>query len=135
MFKFDMFPEILKAHKKSKQLSRKINAAEIKNLNCGGGSKQDSKWQSTLDEGLKFDSEIYPQIIYEIFSQIKPELTNKKNGETVKWDKVFENRKFEELTSDQKTILYLMVEAERPYLLPKEYYDETDRISAMLKRK
>lgn len=135
MFQFDLFPEILKAHKKSRQLSKKINAAEIKNVNRGGDPNKDSKWQSVLDEGLKFDSETYPQIIYNVFSPIKPDLTIKKTGEIIKWDSLFFNKPFDELSNDQKTILYLMVEAERPYLLPQEYYNKTDRISNMLNNK
>ena len=133
MFKFKEYPEINKAHKISRDWDKKAYQAEFECERSGGSIDKSKKWQDVIDEGKAYDEYEYPRVIYEVFSPIKPDLTLKKNGKIVKWDKIFKNKPFEELNSDQRSILLMLVEYERPYVLPAEYYDNRDRRKEMLR--
>ena len=52
----------------------------------------------------------------------------------VGWDNCY-GETFEELDERQRKTLYMMVELERPYRLPDEYYDERDWYQEYLKAK
>ena len=126
MFKFDEYPEIKKAHEMSEKLSMKSYAEEFKGEIKGIlGSKNDS-WGKAIKNCQDFDENVYPKVVFDTFCEIKPTLTYKKTGESFNWDSVFENKPFDKLDLKQRKTLYMMVEYERPYRLPDEYYDERD---------
>ncbi len=126
MFKFNDYPEIKKAHEMSEKLSMKSYAEEFKGERKGIlGSKNDS-WGKAIKNCQDFDENVYPKVVFDTFCEIKPTLTYKKTGESFNWDSVFENKPFDKLDLKQRKTLYMMVEYERPYRLPDEYYDERD---------
>lgn len=134
MFKFEEYPEIMDAHKKSNKLEnityKESSRCERNGLDC----LNDEKWQKAMEESKNFNHNIYAEIIYKIFKEKKPIMIWKKTGEKTNWDKIFEKKDFSDLSDRQKKILYMMIEEERPYILPPEYYDDRDWFEEVKKK-
>ena len=134
MFKFEEFPEIMKAHKISEKFSLASYTQEFRSERKGIDGSKDKKWGQSIRNCDEFDENIYAEIIYNIFKDIKPILVLKKTGEKSTWDEIFKNDKFEDLDKRQRNILYMMVEYERPYRLPDEYYNNKDWFEEVKKK-
>ena len=132
MFKFEEFPEIMKAHKISKKYDARINAEELKFERKI--TKDKSEWEKAIQQGMDFDLNEYSKVVFQQFNTIKPKLTLKKTSEIVSWETVFENKNFEELSEKQRKTLMMMVEYERPYRLPDEYYNNKDWFEEVKKK-
>lgn len=132
MFKFEEFPEIMKAHKISKKYNARINAEELKFERKI--TKDKSEWGKAIQQGMDFDLNEYSKVVFQQFNTIKPKLTLKKTSEIVSWEIVFENKNFEELSEKQRKTLMMMVECERPYRLPDEYYNNKDWFEEVKKK-
>lgn len=132
MFKYDEFPEIKKMHEISVKKNDLTYKKEFKFYKFNT-KKSREEWKKSIEDEGDFDESIYAETIYNFFKEIKPQLTYLKTGEKFEWDKIFEQKKFEELDSKQRKIAFMMVEYERPYILPAEYYDERDRMEEKLK--
>lgn len=133
MFKFEEYPEIKKAHELSRKWDKKAYQAEFECERSGGSIDKSKKWQGVIDNGMAFDDNVYPSVVFKTFNNIKPSLTKVKTGEIFTWDEIFEGKSFEELDNKLRKTLYMLVEYERPYRLPAEYYDNRDRIQEIIK--
>ncbi len=133
MFKYDKYPKIKAMHEKSNKKRMDTYSAEFKLERSGGNPKFQRKLEEAIDKSDNFDLTTYSQVIYEELSPLKPTLTKIKTGEKFTWDEIFEKKGFEELDSTQRQILFMLVEYERTYRLPEEFYDKRDRIQEKLK--
>ncbi len=124
MFKYDDYPEIKKAHKICENFSKKMYAAEFK-AEAKGTAKANEEWGQSIKNGLEFKTYVYSKIVFNIFAPIRPELTMVTDGKKYAWDSVF-GQSFSLLNDSQKKRVAMMVEEERPYRLPDEYYDDKD---------
>jgi len=131
MFKFDEFPEIKEGHKKFRELEKKSYELEEKKLYSFFGKLfeklYEKKEQQAMNEVVKYRYGVYSKIIFDVFKQIKPKLTKVNTKETFQWNDIFDDD-FAKLTNNQVRILTMLVEDERPYVLPEEYYNDIDRM-------
>lgn len=133
MFKYDEFPKIKAMHEKSNKKRMDTYSAEFKWERSGGNTKFQRKLEESMNKSDNFDLVTYSQVIYEELSPLKPILTKIKTGEKVSWEEYFESKVFDELNEIQRKTLFMLVEYERPYRLPEEFYDKRDRIQEKLK--
>jgi len=124
MFKFEEFPEIKKAHEISENFDMKTYKKEFA-YEKSAKNKDREKWATSIKNENDFNVQVYANVIYDVFSKIKPVLKIVKTGEIVNWNDCF-GETFEALDEKQRKKLYMMIELERPYRLPDEYYDERD---------
>lgn len=90
-------------------------------------------WGKSIEDAANFDETIYAETIYNVFKEIKPALRYFRTGENHDWDEIFEGKEFKDLNSKQRKTLYMMIDYERPYRLPDEYYDERDKFEEIKK--
>ena len=131
MFKFDDYPEIKKAHEINENFSMKMYAAEIKSYKKADAS-DDENWGKSIKNGLEFKTFVYSKIVFDVFAPLRPQLTMVHEGKKYEWDSVF-GQDYNALSDAQKKYLSMMVENERPYRLPDEYYDERDKYEEFMK--
>ncbi len=124
MFKFDEYPEIKKAHKTSEKFDALTYKKEFA-YEKSDKNEDRKKWATSIKNEKDFNKKVYASVIFDVFSKIKPVLKIVRTGEMVGWDSCY-GETFEELDERQRKTLYMMVELERPYRLPDEYYDERD---------
>ncbi len=132
MFKYDEFPKIKAMHEKSNKKRMDTYSAEFKWERSGGNTKFQRKLEESMNKSDNFDLVTYSQVIYEELSPLKPILTKIKTGEKVSWEEYFESKVFDELNEIQRKTLFMLVEYERPYRLPEEFYDKRDRTQEKL---
>ena len=127
MFKYNDYPEIKKAYKKLNSLRNAMYKAEFACEKSGGANKsKEENWQKAYDAFVDFKLNVYAKLIYDFFTPIQPILIDKSTGEQKKWADIFSQNDFSELDTDRKKMLVLIVDDERPYRLPDEYYDDKD---------
>lgn len=124
MFKFDKYPEIKKAHEISNDFDMKSYKREFA-YEKSDSDKARAKWAKSIRNEEAFNEQVYANIVFDIFSKIKPNLTIVKTGKKVSWNECYGDI-FENLNRDQRKTLFMLIEDEYPYRLPDEYYDERD---------
>ena len=126
MFKYDEYPEIKKAHSQLKKLRNAMYKAEFASEKSGGAKSKEDEWQKAHDSCVDFKLNVYARVIYNFFTPMQPMLTEKSSGKIAKWSDVFHQGDFSKLDNDQKKMLVLIVDDERPYRLPDKYYNDKD---------
>ena len=123
MFKFDEYPEIMKANREYKRLLRICNKEE-KRIRP---DDEDSKTPAlkALDDLGAYSENIYAFIIYNTFKDKKPKLYHQFKDYFAKWEEVFPDKweKFDEGLKNE--LLNLVFELGfGHYWLPDKYYDD-----------
>lgn len=122
MFRYEDFPEINKAHKNYHKLVNRYTKAHIK-YDKSGAENASNKWGAGIQDAQTYRIEYYCKIVFDVFKAIKPDIKDKKEGTIYKWDELY-GQDFEQLSPTLKKALSMMVEEERPFILPAKYYDD-----------
>ena len=126
MFKFDEYPEIKKAHEMSDKLDKMFYRKERECMKKGVDISSNTELGELIADSRNYKENEYARLVYETFKGLGLTLTQVRTGEKLKWDALFEKMNFEDIDSKHRKYLYMMIEEERPYRLPDEYYDEKD---------
>ena len=124
MFKFEKYPKILEAHKIEMKNEKKMYAASRKYENSNYDNELKASFDKIFSEMEDFSYNVYAKVIFEEFNQIKPLLRYVwEKDKYVKWEELIGDD-FEKCTENQRKTLVNMIEQDRPYQLPYEYYTE-----------
>mgnify|MGYP006934499672 CR=1 FL=1 len=124
MFKFEKYPKILEAHKIEMKNEKKMYVASRKYENSNYDNELKASFDKIFAEMEDFSYNVYAKVIFEEFNQIKPLLRYVwEKDKYVKWEELIGDD-FEKCTENQRKTLVNMIEQDRPYQLPDEYYTE-----------
>ncbi len=118
LFRYDLYPQLEKMHKKY----RRMRLALVK---CSM-SNSESVWEKgnrTYGELNRYAWTEYAEAVYEIFEPLKPRLHNRRRGGDFAWEEVFD-KPFAELTDEKRGYLVGLIEHDFVYELPPEYYED-----------
>ncbi len=108
-FKFDKYPTLLEKYEAYRLwIDKKSNAFD------------DSERLSVIDESEKH-FEALARSVYDIFSEIRPELTQRGSKKSLPWESVFD-KPYEKLSYTQKLALTRLLDKHYKYFLPDKYY-------------
>ena len=122
MFKYDEFPEIKKAHKQYNRLVNRYLSMGIKYQRTEDENLY-NEWGVAIQDALKYRNEGYGKIVFDVFKKIKPDINDSIEGKIRTWDELY-GQDFDKLSDTLKKSLSMLIEEERPYRLPDEYYDD-----------
>ena len=124
MFKFEKYPKILEAHKIEMKNEKKMYSASRKYENSNYDNELKASFDKIFAEMEDFSYNVYAKVIFEEFNPIKPLLRYVwEKDKYIKWEELIGND-FEKCTENQRKTLVNMIEQDRPYQLPDEYYTE-----------
>ena len=117
MFNFNNFPNLKKCHIQYERCTKKIYKYD-----CPSDSKKERKIFESIENVRNYEKNIYAKEIFDVFSHLKPVLTDRRTKTMVKWEKIFKDD-FNKFSDEDKEKLVLLIEEYGSlYRLPEEYY-------------
>lgn len=124
MFKFKEFPKINECHKELKRKDKLTDSAGHKYEWSNNDESLKAVYENSFKEMKSYMYNVYAKVIFEEFNAIKPLLRYVwEKDKYVKWEDLIGND-FEKCTESQRRTVVNMIEQDRPYQLPDEYYTD-----------
>lgn len=109
-FDFDKYPDLLPKYESFKLWNSRKNK-----------SRKSGEDPEMIATEYKNALEVLSSTVFEIFAEVKPDITVKNTGEKLKWEQVFD-KPYAELKYLQKLALARLLDRHYKYTLPSKYY-------------